>query len=459
MKEGLQNSSMNSYETVSELRRKAQLKTEETIADLKILNGFNINDDESILPTELQLKIETIQKKSEELIEKTESYEKNLILESESSTIRTKVDEILAELEEKNKVADNWTKVLNSGKLKAKKTLEKAKLELNIKLNLKEINEKISLLPFNAKKMDFIENKQEVGSQNANKIGEMELKETILFENLNIFQFKEVESNDQKFTLPSRLFEILDNGSYVVGGYVSKTKNFHLFIYDPIKKLKKNEIILNNKRIDKIFHFKNKIALTQRKAEENSTDRIIKIMDENLNVIKETTIHNTTLKSVDESHLYCLQFNGKPKEILILFDWDLNEKKTNVEFQISEPDQIFYLKPSKNYHGIINYSRSEISQLFKRENNYILRFNQGYNDNLMVFSELGVLLKKVRINDAFVIDSKNNIITNNSRTDSFIYYDLNGELLKSVTFKYSKNDNKLSKKIRIDSADHVHFFQ
>jgi len=76
MKEGLQNSSMNSYETVSELRRKAQLKTEETIADLKILNGFNINDDESILPTELQLKIETIQKKSEELIEKTESYEK-----------------------------------------------------------------------------------------------------------------------------------------------------------------------------------------------------------------------------------------------------------------------------------------------------------------------------------------------------------------------------------------------
>jgi len=147
MKEGLQNSSMNSYETVSELRRKAQLKTEETIADLKILNGFNINDDESILPAELQSKIETIQKKSEELIEKTESYEKNLILESESSTIRTKVDEILAELEEKNKVADNWTKVLNSGKLKAKKTLEKAKLELNIKLNLKEINEKISLLP------------------------------------------------------------------------------------------------------------------------------------------------------------------------------------------------------------------------------------------------------------------------------------------------------------------------
>ena len=77
----------------------------------------------------------------------------------------------------------------------------------------------------------------------------------------------------------------------------------------------------------------------------------------------------------------------------------------------------------------------------------------------MIFSELGVLLKKVCINDAFVIDSKNNIITNSSRRDSIIYYDLNGELLKSVTFKYSKNDNKLSKRIRIDSADHVHFFQ
>ena len=58
MKEDLENSAtMKAYETISEVRRKSQLKTEKTIAKLKILNGFNINDDESVLPLEFQLEI------------------------------------------------------------------------------------------------------------------------------------------------------------------------------------------------------------------------------------------------------------------------------------------------------------------------------------------------------------------------------------------------------------------
>lgn len=66
---------MKAYETSVEARREAQLKTEETIADLKILNGFEINDDESVMPPELLLEIESIQKTSDELIEKNENYE------------------------------------------------------------------------------------------------------------------------------------------------------------------------------------------------------------------------------------------------------------------------------------------------------------------------------------------------------------------------------------------------
>jgi site-specific recombinase XerD len=64
-KKYLQNSSLSirAYETSTEARRRAQLKTEETIADLKMLHGFDINDDESVLPPELQLEIEYIQNK------------------------------------------------------------------------------------------------------------------------------------------------------------------------------------------------------------------------------------------------------------------------------------------------------------------------------------------------------------------------------------------------------------
>jgi hypothetical protein len=41
----------------------------------------------------------------------------------------------------------------------------------NTKSNLEVIKEKISLLPFNAKQVDFAENKTEIG--NLQKIGEM----------------------------------------------------------------------------------------------------------------------------------------------------------------------------------------------------------------------------------------------------------------------------------------------
>jgi len=101
-KRNLQNSStIKAYETSAEARRKSQLKTEETIAEIKIQNGFDINDDESILPAELKLEIETIQKTNDELIEKTEGYEQTLISESESVETKTKVNVIFADLDEK----------------------------------------------------------------------------------------------------------------------------------------------------------------------------------------------------------------------------------------------------------------------------------------------------------------------------------------------------------------------
>jgi hypothetical protein len=233
IKEDLQNSqSIRAYETSSEARRKSQLKTEETIASFKVDNGFKINDDESVLPPELQLEIESIQKTNDALIEQTERYEQNLISESESNETKIRVNEMLAELDEKINVAVDLIDHLGSGILKEKEKLKSTKQELNIKFSLEAINEKISLLPFNAKQVDFAENKHDKA-----EIGEMIIKETISLEKLHLFKFKELEIFDS-FTIPSRIFEILENGTYVVGGFVTSTRKSHLFIYDPIMKTK-----------------------------------------------------------------------------------------------------------------------------------------------------------------------------------------------------------------------------
>jgi len=182
MKGDLENISLTdqAYESSSELRRRAQLKTEEIIADLKTLNGYDINDDESVLSLELQEQIANIYRTSEALIEKTESYEKSLISESETAETKEMLKEILAELDARKKIADNWTSVLNTTGISEKTTLKRAREELN-NFKLKEINEKISMLPINAKKLNFVESKIEVGKMNGQKIGDMQLKETISF--------------------------------------------------------------------------------------------------------------------------------------------------------------------------------------------------------------------------------------------------------------------------------------
>ena len=417
LKEDLQNSSsLTAYETLSEARRKAQLKTEEAIADLKLLHGFNINDEESELPPEMQLEIESIQKTNKELIEQTESYEENLISESESSETKAKVNKIINELNKKIKLVEYWTERVDSGGLKEKEKKE-IRQELNM-FNLKSIKEKINLLPFNAKQVSFVENKQDTSkSGNDQKIGHIKIEETISYEKLNIFNFKEVERNNQTFTFHSRQFHLLDNGTYAVGGYVTTTQKSHLIIYDPIKKRKTHEVIFDN-RIDELFTFKNKIAFSLRRTEHYGYKYELKIMDENLNLIRELANTNANLKGVNDSQLYCISISSHIS--LVLYDWNLNEIKSNVVFQFQNPEQSFFLKADIHLQFKVN-------QLVKRENRLILNFKTGEQktpNQLIIFNEIGVLLKQIDIEYEFVIDSRNNIVANNPKRDLIFYYDL-----------------------------------
>ena len=83
-----------------------------------------------------------------------------------------------------------------------------------------------------------------------------------------------------------------------------------------------------DKRIDKLFSFKNKIAFSLRKTDQYRYNYVLKIMDENLNMIREIDTAYL-LKSVDESNLYCIS-----RRRLQLFDWNLNEIETECSISI-----------------------------------------------------------------------------------------------------------------------------
>jgi hypothetical protein len=108
--------------------------------------------------------------------------------------------------------------------------------------------------------------------------------------------FKE-HDDCKSFTHKSRLFEILENGKYLIGGFLTGTQKFHLFIYDPIRKLKTHKLMFHG-RINEIFTFRNKIIFF-------FSGYVLKIMDENLKLIRETNTR-AYLKSLDESKIYCV---------------------------------------------------------------------------------------------------------------------------------------------------------
>ena len=79
---------------------------------------------------------------------------------------------------------------------------------------------------------------------------------------------------------------------------------------------------------------------------------------------------------------------------------------------------------------------------------------------MLIFNELGVLLKEHKSVDGhFVLDSNNNIIVNNAKNDLINYYDCNGNLFKTVSYKRPKNFKSIIKHLKIDSVDNIYFGQ
>ncbi len=322
LESNLKNTSAKTYESSAELRRKTQLKTEESIAELKILNGFGINDEESTLPLELQFEIETIQKNSDALIEKTDSYEKMLNSDLDSC-------KLLDEVEKMKRLATHWNSILNSKGISEKTELYQARLELD-GFCLKEMKNKIKYLPVNSKQMLFIENQHNVG--------QMRIEETIPFNKLNIFRYSVVSNYISK---PVMMFGLMDNGNLVVTGFGA----FIILIYDPIEK-KEINIKYLDKKIQKICVFKDKIALflyDQARYE-------IAIMDENLNIIKRegTSKHGAadSIIGANDTYVYVNQHFNRS---IVRKNLDLNETKIELVFQSAKNTDPFFISSHYMY--------------------------------------------------------------------------------------------------------------
>jgi len=376
-----------------ELRRTIQLNKEETIADLKKSNGFDINDEDiSKLPVKLKERLQSIENKTELMILNVDDYEKRLNLK------------LISNSENKTKLIQDINKIIHT---MTNNDLENKKLEFYDLLN------KLKLLIFNNTQLIFIET-----------TSNLLLKKSILIDKSNIlidFEIKNglpaIRSNKASGNSSSNLlYKRLETGMYVIS-YSFEKKNF-IVIYDP----NSNEIVKQMNLDKKIFSIlttaKNKILLKYR-----LDSRLFCLLMNHCLEIELNAQVNFYINGADDKYLYCLY----KYRHLTIYDWYFNEIKTNnIKFQSHNTNIPFYIDKT-----------SEIYQIEIRNNNIIIRFKSKNEKCIQIFDLVGNSIRKIPITSSifksFKIDSKNRLIIFLSLEKKLNYYDLDGDLIKETT--------------------------
>jgi hypothetical protein len=425
------------YESSVELRRKAQLRTEEKIADLKLVNGFNVDDDESSLPPELQSEIVSIQTKSDDLIQKTQDHEESLMAALVLS--ETKQKEIIAEINELKRLITHWTGILDQKGPILRTVLDTVKVELK-NFSLNELNSRIALLPVNQKKLTFIED----NSENLQQIGKMFTTEVMTFEKLNIFRFSQIREVSKLVTLSTLQYVPLQNGTIAISGFNKESKKYKLLIFSPSERKVKN-IKTFEFRIFNLYAEKNRLVICVKMNSSPNSNHKITIMDENLNETKSIEIPKSTeLIGVNESYLHLFKSEFlKLTANLILYDWSLNKVESDISFQYNRPKNPYYINCFNKITKIEN------------SNNRLIVSSESAS-TIWIFDQNGKLIKELD-SGSFAIDSNNNIIV--LKRNNLNYYDLDGEIIKYVTLKdEDKYNRKLVREMKI-SNEKLYFLQ
>lgn len=182
------------YDECAELKRRVQLDAEETIAEIKQKNGFDINTDENKLDAQLTMQIEAVNDQRDLFVSRINKFEKETIVSYEKNKQDMNKQLPLTELNKSKLVlkhfVSHWQVCLAELNFEDKKMREAAAKLKEYQLKLNEFINSAQLLIFSNK---FIELKQLEPKKEFQLSHYMCLKQTIHFQKANCFDFEAVK--------------------------------------------------------------------------------------------------------------------------------------------------------------------------------------------------------------------------------------------------------------------------
>jgi hypothetical protein len=419
---------LSDYDRFKNIKDDIQLSKELKIAELKKKLGININEeDESVLPLELNKKILIIQDHSSKLIDKVDEIYNSLFKSDENKDIKlpnTDDDELLCAENELNSIKNLTKKWIKHGQEIngiTKKKLIEAQNELDeldksqhaLKIKIDRLTEKEFNISF--EKYD----ESNFGYIRTTKLLKMTNKVIKPGKHLH-FNLKEIK--------------IISNGNFLIfyrthKQYTEETNNY-LTIYNP-----SDDKILNSIICDKyeIMNVANKIVIQSKQS--------LKILDIDLNLIKSIKLknENTNLIGTDNnSFIFCIDKDLK----LICYDLSLNENIAKFQFNLDKETEPFYLPKT------LQQKSFQILHLEILDKLYIFKTKDSNHFNLIFYDQNGKLINESKTSSGtFKMNSKkDSIITINNKNVK--YHDFNGNLLLVEDCKFARYWQPLFKTIR-----------
>lgn len=434
------------YEECTELKRIVQLNSEETIANIKLLNNIGIDDEESLLDNKTRKKIDNINQLNMVMIERINQFEDSSKKTEIKISTKKKINQEIKRLKLISKFFINYW-LLNETNLNFS-NISKILLKLeSYQLRLDNINVQLKHLVFNNNILDF-------------KQGNLYLKQAINFNNLDQIQlFKLIKDSD---TIDCDIqIELFNDESYLIVFKKRSINKTLIFILNSASLTIDKKSSFDNLRIHSLKRINNLIVSVC--SNEFYYIRDIVVMNDDLVIINRKQVGSISLLGANEKLVFCFEdFNSSGRSNLCkVFDWNLNEIENDIRFQNMIPGKPFYIP-----FETINIS---IKQLEKFDNKYIVKTTSDRSQRsfVIIYDETGAIVKLItvlKIGDGlFKFTSTTNelIISDDNK---LIYYNLNGYLTREIGLngkdKYFKNKfNENAFNFFIDNkSENFHFF-
>lgn len=412
LKFNLNNATDYINEECRELRRLVQLNAEEAIAEVKQLNGFDINSEITDLNAETQAIIENLNRASDLSFNKIDQYELETTESFKEINQSNKIHRDIEQL--KNSIADldkqTLATNLNSKKLR------------NLNRKLVQLDSRLFIVTLKSKALIFNNNLMEFKQIEQNQLGYINLKQSIDFSKLTRTKLQIITEGSH--------FEIFSNKTYLIAFKLdSKMTKTVLINYDQFGSEIVKRIVLNDMIIHRLKIVNNLVVLLCVQRETNFFSKMVLIMNDRMETICKKVVGNIDLIGANESQLI---FNDSFK--LKMFDWTL--KETNESFNLE-----------------IDLHQENIQQFEILKENFCLRTNNSF---IRLYNKQGSLVRTIEADDSFVIDSNDNIIVLNISDRALKYFTSNGEPFKEKRIDILKDLSNL--KFRIDKNDRLYFY-